>query len=109
MRADGGKEEVMEAEVLISAIGVLEQPYIPPSLQAGLRKFDGKVWHSARWDHSIHLGGKRVGVVGNGASATQFLPFISKDPTTQVTQFYRTPSWYIPDVSRTPPLNMSHN
>lgn len=67
--AHKGKEEVMEAEVLISAIGVLEQPHIPPALQAGLQKFDGKWWHSARWDHSVNLGGQRVGVIGNGASA----------------------------------------
>lgn len=62
-----GEETKTTAEVLISAIGVLENPrYIDIP---GVGDFQGKIFHSARWDQSVELRGKRVGVVGNGASA----------------------------------------
>src|SRR5262245_29362867 len=57
-----------EARILISAVGILEEPRIPPDLK-GVETFKGELFHSARWRHDIDLKGKRVGVVGNGCSA----------------------------------------
>ena len=55
------------AHILISAVGILETPrYVSLS---GLQNFKGDFFHSARWDYSKELSGKRVGVIGNGASA----------------------------------------
>ncbi|KAF8636884.1 hypothetical protein AX16_010940 [Volvariella volvacea WC 439] len=89
-----GQPLTVKAKVVISANGLLHIPKIPKT--AGLEKFKGKVFHSAKWDYSVDLKGKSVGVIGNGASATQFVPYISEDPSTQVTHFCRTPNWLIP-------------
>ncbi|KAJ7185288.1 hypothetical protein C8R46DRAFT_1342594 [Mycena filopes] len=85
------------AQVLISALGVLDVPRFPDI--AGLASFGGKMFHSARWDTGVELRGKRVAVIGNGASATQLVPLISDDPEVDITQFCRTPSWIVPPVS----------
>ncbi|KDQ34175.1 hypothetical protein PLEOSDRAFT_1110870 [Pleurotus ostreatus PC15] len=84
------------AEILISAQGILETPNIP-QIQ-GLSKFKGDLFHSARWREDIPLAGKRVGVIGNGASATQFIPHIAEQPRVEVAQFCRTAKWIIPPV-----------
>lgn len=90
-------ESIIDAEVVISCTGILEQPRYPDI--EGVDNFKGEMMHSARWNHQINLAGKRVGVVGNGSSATQFVPIITKDESTKVTQFMRTPSWYAGVVS----------
>ncbi|HEX7303093.1 NAD(P)/FAD-dependent oxidoreductase [Lentzea sp.] len=69
--ADGG---VVEADVLVSAVGQLNRPAAP--VLPGLDAFAGPVFHSARWRHDVDLRGKRVAVVGTGASAAQFVPRI---------------------------------
>ncbi|KAJ7684224.1 hypothetical protein DFH06DRAFT_1155057 [Mycena polygramma] len=84
------------AKILVSAIGLLEVPRFPSI--AGLSSFKGEMFHSARWDMGVDLRGKRVAVIGNGASATQFVPIISQDPTVQVTEFCRTPNWFLPPI-----------
>ncbi|KAJ7444509.1 hypothetical protein FB451DRAFT_1434419, partial [Mycena latifolia] len=84
------------AKILISAIGVLEVPRFP-SIE-GVSSFKGEMFHSARWDTGVELRGKRVAVIGNGASATQFVPIISQDPTVQITEFCRTPNWFLPPI-----------
>ncbi|KAI0300612.1 FAD/NAD-P-binding domain-containing protein [Multifurca ochricompacta] len=89
-----GEKQVSRATALVSAIGILVVPRYP-KLQ-GIELFEGEVFHSARWRHDVDLHGKRVGVVGNGSSATQFVPIISEDPTIKVTNFVRTAMWYIP-------------
>jgi cation diffusion facilitator CzcD-associated flavoprotein CzcO len=66
--------EVVEADVLVSAVGQLNRPSIPAL--PGLDRFRGPVFHSARWRHDVDLNGKRVAVVGTGASAAQFVPEI---------------------------------
>ncbi|KAJ7612215.1 FAD/NAD-binding domain-containing protein [Roridomyces roridus] len=91
-----GVRSTTTARILISALGILEVPRYPDI--AGIDSFKGSVFHSARWDDTVELQGKRVAVIGNGASATQFVPIISKDPTVQVTQFCRTPNWYLPNI-----------
>ena len=61
------EERVVDAEVVISAIGILEQPRFPDI--EGMGEFKGEWFHSARWEHDVQLAGKRVAVLGNGSSA----------------------------------------
>src|SRR5947209_2051931 len=65
------------ADVLISATGALADPAIPDL--PGLDRFEGTVFHSARWRHDHDLAGRRVAVVGTGASAIQFVPEIQPE------------------------------
>ncbi|KAH9920185.1 hypothetical protein B0H21DRAFT_767740 [Amylocystis lapponica] len=89
-----GKRTSTTAQILISAVGVLLDPVFPAGLK-GLGAFKGPLFHSARWDHSVELHGKRVAVVGNGASSGQFIPHLVADPTVNVVNFCRTPSWFV--------------
>ncbi|KAJ7769773.1 hypothetical protein B0H14DRAFT_2967291 [Mycena olivaceomarginata] len=89
-----GTEFATTAKILISALGILDIPRYPNI--AGLSSFEGELFHSARWDTGVDLRGKRVAVIGNGASAIQFVPLITEDPTVQVTEFCRTPQWFLP-------------
>jgi cation diffusion facilitator CzcD-associated flavoprotein CzcO len=85
------------ARVLISATGPLSEPSIPDI--RGLDSFQGTVFHSARWPVGHDLTGRRVAVVGTGASAIQFIPEIA--PTvTALTVFQRTPPWVMPRRAR---------
>lgn len=70
---DGG---TVQAEAVVSAVGQLGQPALPEIL--GRDDFTGPSWHSARWNHDVDLAGRRVAVVGTGASAIQFVPEIAK-------------------------------
>ncbi|RJQ72200.1 NAD(P)/FAD-dependent oxidoreductase [Pseudonocardiaceae bacterium YIM PH 21723] len=81
------------AEVLVAASGPLHQPRLPDV--PGLATFTGPKFHSARWDHSVDLTGKRVAVVGSGASAVQFVPEIS-GRTGELHVFQRTAPWVLP-------------
>ena len=80
------------AEILISATGALADPAIPPL--PGLDRFAGTVFHSARWNHGHDLHGRRVAVVGTGASAIQFVPEIAPH-VQQLDLFQRTPPWVL--------------
>ncbi|CAK5274449.1 unnamed protein product [Mycena citricolor] len=91
-----GETSEATAKVFISAIGVLNVPRYPNI--PGLSSFKGLQFHSARWDAGADLAGKRVAVIGNGASSVQFMPFISKDQSVQVTQFCRTPHYIFPSI-----------
>ncbi|MQA85778.1 MAG: SidA/IucD/PvdA family monooxygenase [Streptosporangiales bacterium] len=68
--------EEIAARVLVSACGQLNRPTLPDLL--GLADFAGHAFHSARWDHGYDLTGKRVAVVGTGASAVQFIPPVAE-------------------------------
>src|SRR5690606_32062109 len=61
--------------------------------------FPGKVFHSARWDHDYDLRGKRVAMIGTGASAIQIVPSIQPE-VSRLTLFQRTPAWVLPRVDR---------
>jgi cation diffusion facilitator CzcD-associated flavoprotein CzcO len=84
-------EEIL-ARVLISACGQLGRPAIPAL--SGAETFAGPAFHSARWDHQVDFTGKRVAVVGTGASAIQFVPRIAENAA-HVTLFQRTPPWIV--------------
>ncbi len=88
---------VYTASVLVSAAGSLSDPALPKL--PGLETFTGRVFHSARWDHTFDLKGRRVAVVGTGASAIQFVPAIQ--PTVgQLYVFQRTAPWIVPRRDR---------
>jgi cation diffusion facilitator CzcD-associated flavoprotein CzcO len=80
------------ADVLISGTGQLNRPYTP--MLPGLDSFTGTAFHSARWNERFDLRGKRVVVIGNGASAAQFVPEIAPH-VRQLTILQRTPSYVI--------------
>ena len=84
---------VWTARSVIMASGGLSNPQYPNI--SGLESFEGKVMHSARWDHDYDFQGKRVGVVGSGASAIQIVPELVK-MAGHVKVFQRTPAWVLP-------------
>ena len=84
--------EELVADVLVSGVGQLHRPQIPKL--PGLDSFRGPSFHSARWDHDVPLAGKRVGVIGNAASAIQFIPEIAKE-VDHLTIFQRSANWMI--------------
>ena len=81
------------ADFFVSAVGQLNRPRIPRIDDAEL--FQGSTWHSARWNREVDLAGKRVAVVGNGASTVQFLPEVAARAA-HVYLFQRSPSWIHP-------------
>ncbi|WP_062216528.1 NAD(P)/FAD-dependent oxidoreductase [Streptomyces sp. NBRC 109706] len=86
-----------QADVIVSAAGPLADPRLPEV--PGLDDFPGRVFHSARWDHDYPLRGKRVAVVGTGASAIQFVPEIQR-VVNELAVFQRTPPWVLPRGDR---------
>ncbi|MFF7175239.1 flavin-containing monooxygenase [Streptomyces pseudovenezuelae] len=87
----------LSADLVVSATGPLSDPRIPEI--PGLDSFPGKVFHSARWDHDYDLRGKRVAMVGTGASAIQIVPAV-QPLARSVTLFQRTPPWVMPRMDR---------
>jgi cation diffusion facilitator CzcD-associated flavoprotein CzcO len=83
------------ARAVVSAIGALHLPATPRL--PGLDTFAGPTMHSATWDHGLDLRGKRVAVIGTGASAIQFVPRIV-ERVEHLTLFQRTPPWIVPKV-----------
>ncbi|WP_372408171.1 flavin-containing monooxygenase [Streptomyces luteireticuli] len=85
------------ADVVVSATGPLSDAKLPDI--PGLGSFPGPVFHSSRWDHDVQLRGKRVAVVGTGASAIQIVPGIQPE-VERLTLFQRTPPWVVPRADR---------
>ena len=83
----------LTADVLISGCGGLVEPALPDV--PGVEDFTGPAFHSARWDHDVDLTGKRVAVIGTGASAIQFVPAIQPQ-VGKLVLFQRTPPWIVP-------------
>lgn len=90
-RADGS-EYVIEANAVVSATGLLNRPAYPNL--PGMSEFKGPMFHSARWDHSVDLTGKRVVMLGTGASGLQIAPNIAAR-VEKLTIFQRSPPWAI--------------
>ena len=89
--------EELAARVLVAACGQLRIPHVPR--MPALEDYEGKWWHSVRWDHSFDPGGKRMAVIGAGATAIQVVPELAKD-CERVHVFQRTPPWVIPRHDR---------
>ena len=85
------------ARLLVSAAGALSEPKLPDL--AGLPSFAGAVFHSARWDHDQDLAGKRVAVIGTGASAVQIVPAIA-GRVARLDVYQRTAPWVLPRHDR---------
>ncbi|HSV40615.1 MAG TPA: NAD(P)/FAD-dependent oxidoreductase [Nocardioidaceae bacterium] len=81
------------ARFVVGATGVLTQPKNPDI--KGLLSYKGTVMHTARWDHDVDLRGKRVAIIGTGASAVQAIPKIARDAE-HLTVLQRTPIWCLP-------------
>jgi len=92
-RLTTGQGEQSLYDVVISATGLLHQPAYPDI--PGLDSFAGAMFHSARWDHSVALAGKRVGIIGTGSTACQIIGAIT-DQVAQMHVFQRTPHWVAP-------------
>ncbi len=90
---DTEQGESITARHVVSATGVFSQPN-PPAIP-GVEDFAGITMHTARWDHSVDLRGKRVGIIGTGASAVQVIPSIAPD-VESLSVFQRTPIWCLP-------------
>ena len=85
--------ETVTARFLVNAGGVLTTPQLPDI--DGVDSFAGATMHTARWDHGLDLTGKRVAIIGTGASAVQVIPEIA--PIVEhLTVFQRTPIWCFP-------------
>jgi len=93
VRTPDGRREALEANAIISAVGQLNRPRLPDI--DGRDTFKGVAFHSARWEHQHDLRGKRIAVIGTGASAFQFVPEIAKQAG-EVVLFQRTPPWLLP-------------
>jgi cation diffusion facilitator CzcD-associated flavoprotein CzcO len=87
----------LTADVLVAGTGALSDPTYPDL--KGLETFAGTTFHSARWDHSWSSEGRRVAVIGTGASAIQFVPEIQPGAE-QLTVFQRTAPWVLPRMDR---------
>ncbi|WP_326569021.1 NAD(P)/FAD-dependent oxidoreductase [Amycolatopsis rhabdoformis] len=86
-RVETAGGETFEADVFVPAVGQLSRPVLPDI--AGRDSFEGVAFHSAHWNHDVDLSGKRVAVIGTGASAIQFVPPLQREAA-QVTIFQRT-------------------
>ena len=92
--ADGSS---VDAQFLVSGVGQLHRPSIPDL--PGRESFAGPQFHSARWDHGVDLAGRRIAVIGNAASAVQFVPQIAP-LASRLTVFQRSANWLLPRKDR---------
>jgi 4-hydroxyacetophenone monooxygenase len=90
IRRKDGSTYTMTANSVVSAVGMLNRPKVPPI--KGLENFNGPKFHTARWDHSVDYKGKRVGMIGTGASGMQVGPAIQPF-VENLTIFQRSPHW----------------
>ncbi len=89
--------QTFHCQFMITAIGQLHHPSIPDF--EGIETLAIPNFHSAQWNHDINLMGKKVGVIGNAASAVQFIPEIAKEAQ-HVTVFQRSPNWMLAKQDR---------
>ncbi len=89
--------EVYWAQHLVTAVGQLHHPSTPEFVNSD--EFEGDRFHSAAWDHRVDLTGKRIAVIGNAASAVQFIPEVAK-VAAEVSVYQRSPNWMLPKIDR---------
>ncbi|MCK1479527.1 NAD(P)/FAD-dependent oxidoreductase [Bradyrhizobium sp. 197] len=99
-----GKTETVSPNMIVFAVGQLNRPKLPEI--PGIDSFKGESFHSAQWNHNLNLQGKRVGVIGTGASACQFIPQIAS-VAAKVTVFARTATWLLPTPNLHEPVEGS--
>jgi 4-hydroxyacetophenone monooxygenase len=91
--ASDGTQQIHHADIVMSAVGILNMPVVPDI--KGLSSFSGQIVHTSDWPQGLDLSGKRVAVVGNGASAMQVVPAIADD-VAKLTLFARSKQWAAP-------------
>jgi cation diffusion facilitator CzcD-associated flavoprotein CzcO len=89
--------ETHRFDILITGVGQLSKPALPDI--PGREEFSGSSFHSARWDHDVDIGNKRVAVIGNAASAIQLIPKIATS-VRELLVFQRSPNWMLPKKDR---------
>ena len=92
-----GHVATLTADVVVCAVGLFGSPKLPDI--EGLPDFGGPIMHTAQWNHAVDLAGKRVAVIGTGASGVQVVPELAKIAE-RVTVFQRTPPWMVPKEDR---------
>jgi len=93
VRDQAGAESTETFDAVVSATGQLNRPKYPDI--PGVGTFAGPAFHSARWDHEVDLAGKRVAVIGTGASAAQLIPHVAEEAA-ELLVLQRTPPWLAP-------------
>jgi 4-hydroxyacetophenone monooxygenase len=96
VRPKDGGEETLTANAVVSAVGQLSRPKIPDF--EGRERFRGRAFHSARWERDLDLEGRRVAVIGTGASAFQLIPEVARQAG-HTFVFQRSPQWMTPNPS----------
>lgn len=94
LRESGGRTDTVEATAVISCVGILSRPSIPDF--TGMDDFTGPMFHSSQWDHTVDVSGKRVAVIGTGATAQQIVPAVV-GRAAKVLVFQRSPQWVAPN------------
>ena len=94
LRSANGQTSTLRARAVITAVGQLNRPHIPDI--AGADTFGGPSFHSAAWDHTVDLTGRRVALIGAGASGFQIAPAIAKE-VEHLTVFQRSAQWMFPN------------
>jgi cation diffusion facilitator CzcD-associated flavoprotein CzcO len=89
------RQDTFIARAVVSAMGPLNRPAIPDI--KGMERFKGRIFHSAQWDHSLDLTGKKIAVIGTGASAVQLIPRIAAQ-VDQLCVFQRAAPWILPKL-----------
>ena len=79
------------SKFLITAMGILNDPTLPDI--PGVRDFKGEAFHTSRWPEKWSVDGKKVGIIGTGATAIQIIPELVKLPLKEFTVFQRTANW----------------
>ncbi len=91
------KNETLTADFVIAATGILHHPAFPDI--EGKDNFQGEMFHSAQWDHSVDYQSKKIGIIGTGSTATQIISTLSK-AADRLTVFQRTAQWICPLMDR---------
>jgi 4-hydroxyacetophenone monooxygenase len=98
----GDAESAEAFDGIVCAVGQLNRPSFPPI--AGRERFAGPSFHSAAWDDTVELAGQRVGVIGSGASAAQFVPHLA-GTVGHLDVYQRTPPWLLPTANYGDPFS----
>ncbi|KZF22262.1 putative flavin-binding monooxygenase [Xylona heveae TC161] len=98
------RKEVVRAKIFASAVGSFAEPQSWPRNIPGREKFQGPIFHAARWNHTVDLADKDVVVVGTGCSSIQIVPSLLLSPhnVRSITQLMRTPPWVLPAFGEPP-------
>lgn len=88
-----GEDESFTARVVVSCVGGLVDPAMPDI--KGMQSFEGELFHTARWNHDYDLAGRRVAVIGTGASAVQVVPEVAREAE-HLDVYQRSPAWVVP-------------